>query len=75
MIILIFEQTGKTEATGSTIHFKPSPEVFAITEFKYDILANRVRELSFLNSGVHIEIEEIATGYCKKVLQLFSETH
>jgi hypothetical protein len=54
--------TGKTEATGSTIHFKPSPEVFAITEFKYDILANRVRELSFLNSGVHIEIEEIATG-------------
>jgi hypothetical protein len=26
--------TGKTEATGSTIHFKPSPEVFAITEFK-----------------------------------------
>jgi DNA gyrase subunit B len=54
--------TGKTDATGSTIHFKPSPEVFAITEFKYDILANRVRELSFLNSGVHIEIEEIATG-------------
>jgi DNA gyrase subunit B len=43
--------TGKTEATGSTIHFKPSPEVFAITEFKYDILANRVRELSFLNKG------------------------
>ena len=54
--------TGKTKETGSIIHFKPSPEVFAITEFKYDTLANRVRELSFLNSGVHIEIEEIATG-------------
>lgn len=53
--------TGKTTQTGSVIHFKPSPEVFAITEFKYDILANRVRELSFLNSGVHIEIEELAT--------------
>ncbi len=53
--------TGKSDKTGSTIHFKPSPEVFAITEFKYDILANRVRELSFLNSGVHIEIEELAT--------------
>ncbi|MDC9727101.1 MAG: DNA topoisomerase (ATP-hydrolyzing) subunit B [Candidatus Thioglobus sp.] len=53
---------GKTDTTGSTIHFKPSPDVFAITEFKYDILANRVRELSFLNSGVHIEIEEISTG-------------
>ncbi|WP_428086769.1 DNA topoisomerase (ATP-hydrolyzing) subunit B [Candidatus Thioglobus sp.] len=53
---------GKSSTTGTTIHFKPSPDVFAITDFKYDILANRVRELSFLNSGVHIEIEEEATG-------------
>ncbi|MBT6752902.1 MAG: DNA topoisomerase (ATP-hydrolyzing) subunit B [Candidatus Thioglobus sp.] len=53
--------TGKSDATGTTIRFKPSPDVFAITEFKYDILANRVRELSFLNSGVYIEIQELAT--------------
>ncbi|AYQ55774.1 DNA gyrase subunit B [Bathymodiolus thermophilus thioautotrophic gill symbiont] len=53
--------TGKTDQTGTKIHFKPSPEIFAITEFKYDTLANRVRELSFLNSGVHIEIMELAT--------------
>ncbi|WP_201339593.1 DNA topoisomerase (ATP-hydrolyzing) subunit B [Isorropodon fossajaponicum symbiont] len=53
---------GKSDKTGTTIHFKPSVDVFAITEFKYDILANRVRELSFLNSGVHIEIEELSTG-------------
>ncbi|MEO1917951.1 MAG: DNA topoisomerase (ATP-hydrolyzing) subunit B [Candidatus Thioglobus sp.] len=53
--------TGKTDRTGTKIHFKPSADVFAITEFKYDILANRVRELSFLNSGVHIEIEELST--------------
>lgn len=54
--------TGKTDTTGTIIHFKPSTEIFPITEFKYDILANRVRELSFLNSGVYIEIQELATG-------------
>lgn len=54
--------TGKTTKTGSMIHFKPNPKVFSITEFKYDTLANRVRELSFLNSGVHIEIKETTTG-------------
>jgi len=54
--------TGKSDTTGTIIHFKPSADVFAITEFKYDTLANRVRELSFLNSGVHIEIEELSSG-------------
>jgi DNA gyrase subunit B len=53
--------TGKIDSTGTIIHFKPSKDVFAITEFKYEILANRIRELSFLNSGVHIEIEELST--------------
>jgi DNA gyrase subunit B len=53
---------GKSSTTGTTIHFKPSKDVFAITDFKYDILANRVRELAFLNSGVHIEIEEAVSG-------------
>ncbi|MBT7558268.1 hypothetical protein HN615_15315 [Candidatus Woesearchaeota archaeon] len=54
--------TGTTDITGTTIHFKPSHDVFTITDFKYETLANRVRELSFLNSGVHIEIKELATG-------------
>ncbi|MCS5591908.1 MAG: DNA topoisomerase (ATP-hydrolyzing) subunit B [Gammaproteobacteria bacterium] len=54
--------TGKSKTTGTTIHFKPSKDIFAETKFKYETLANRVRELSFLNSGVHIEIQEIGTG-------------
>ncbi len=54
--------TGTTDQTGTKVHFKPSAEIFAITEFKYDILVHRIRELSFLNSGVCIEIEELATG-------------
>ena len=48
--------TGKTDKSGTTIHFKPSAEIFTETVYKFETLSNRLRELSFLNSGVHIEI-------------------
>jgi DNA gyrase subunit B len=48
---------GETKKTGTKITFKPDPEIFKITrEFKFEILANRLRELAFLNPGIQITL-------------------
>ncbi|MGM7684012.1 DNA topoisomerase (ATP-hydrolyzing) subunit B [Cytobacillus sp. Hm23] len=54
---------GNTDITGTITHFKPDGEIFTETlEYEYDILANRLRELAFLNRGIKITIEDKRVG-------------
>ncbi len=62
------ELTGTTKKRGTKITFKPDAEIFETTEFSFDTLAQRLRELAFLNGGVTITIDDERDGKAHKFL-------
>ena len=53
------EVVGECEDRGTSVTFKPDPSIFTYTtEYKYNILANRLRELAFLNKGIHLTLTD-----------------
>jgi DNA gyrase subunit B len=52
------ETLGKARGTGTMIRFKPDPEIFTVLEFHYSTLADRLRQLAFLNKGITITIKD-----------------
>jgi DNA gyrase subunit B len=54
--------TGPTDRTGTKIVFKPDPEIFTNTEFAFDILHSRLREIAFLNAGLSVVFEDQRIG-------------
>ncbi len=58
---------GETNRTGTTVHFQPDKEIFSeTTEYDFDTLANRLRELAFLNRGIRLIIEDKRENKRKK---------
>jgi DNA gyrase subunit B len=55
------EKVGKTKGRGTKVTFKPNEEIFEETEYSFDILSNRLRELAFLNPGVKITLTDERT--------------
>jgi DNA gyrase subunit B len=52
------EEVGTTDVSGTIITFKPDDTIFTVFEYRYDILATRLRELAFLNSGIRLNITD-----------------
>ncbi len=52
---------GKAKETGTLVRFKPDPEIFQVLDFRWDTLADRLRQLSFLNKGITITLKDERT--------------
>ncbi len=56
------EVSGDTTETGTTVHWKPDPTIFETTDYNFDTLSQRLRELAFLNKGIRIQFLDERTG-------------
>jgi len=56
------EVSGETTEHGTIVTFKPDPQLFEVIEFDYKVISHRLRELAYLNSGLHISIKDEITG-------------
>jgi len=65
------ETIGKAKGTGTTVWFKPDPTIFTDTRFDYATLANRLRELAFLNRGLTITLNDERAGQKKEETFLY----
>lgn len=52
------KEIGTTDIRGTVVHFKPDSEIFTETEYRYDILSARIRELAYLNKGIRLTITD-----------------
>ncbi|KPQ19899.1 MAG: DNA gyrase subunit GyrB [Algoriphagus marincola HL-49] len=69
-------EIGKTDKRGTIIHFKPDDSIFTVTEFRYETIATRLREMAFLNAGIRIfltDLREIEDDGNPKSDEFYSE--
>ena len=52
-------ETGTADITGTAVHFTPDQTIFNVSEYNYDTIASRLRELSFLNAGIYIHLKDL----------------
>jgi DNA gyrase subunit B len=57
-----FREIGTSDKTGTKVTFHPDPQIFPLTDFSFDTLSQRLRELAFLNAGVRIQIKDERSG-------------
>jgi DNA gyrase subunit B len=64
------EAIGTSKKSGTKVTFKPDPQIFSMTDFTFEVLNNRLREISFLNAGLEVTLED-ERGEGKKVTHKF----